>query len=387
MRIYLDNSATTRPYPEAVAAMTEVLRDNWGNPSGIHSFGRDAFDALSAARGQVAQLIGADAAEIYFTSGGTEADNLAVLGVAGRFARGHIITSAIEHSAILNSCRHLEQQGFDVTYLTPDAAGFITARQVAEALRPDTLLVSIMHANNEIGTIQPIAEIGRLLAGRGVLLHTDAVQSAGKIPVDVNELGVDMLTLSSHKLNGPKGVGALYVRHGVDIAPRLFGGGQENKLRSGTENMPGIVGFGRAAALTRERWPEQARQAQLARDELLTELKRLNLADFAVNGEAGDWSRRLPGNLNLSFRGVSAGALLLLLDMAGVAASAASSCSAGSSEPSHVLQALGLDDWRLTSAIRLTFGWENTPEEARLAAQAIAEQVNWLRNDAEGGRG
>ncbi len=382
MRIYLDNSATTPPYPEAVAAMTAALRENWGNPSGIHSFGRDAFDAMQAARAQVAELIGADAAEIYFTSGGTEADNLAILGVAERFCRGHIITSAIEHAAVLNPCRYLEERGFDVTYLVPSAAGFISAEQVAAALRPDTLLVSLMHANNEIGTIQPVAELGRLLAGRGVLLHTDAVQSAGKLPLNVAELGVDMLTLSSHKLNGPKGVGALYVRHGVDIRPRLLGGGQENRLRSGTENLPGIVGFGCAAAITRERLTEQAAKAKLARDTLLAELHRLGLQDFAVNGELSE--RRLPGNLNLSFRGVNGAALLLLLDMAGVAASAASSCSSGSGGPSHVLSALGLEDWRLEGAVRLTFGWQNTPEEAKRAAAIIAEQVEWLRSAAGG---
>lgn len=378
MRIYLDNSATTKPYPEVVAAMQEVLEANWGNPSGIHSFGRDAFDAMSRAREQVAGLIGAEPGEIYFTSGGTEADNLALLGVAGRFERGHIITSAIEHAAVLNSCRHLEARGFQVTYLPPDEAGCLCAAQVEQALRPDTLLVSVMLANNEIGSIQPVAELGRLLADRGVLLHTDAVQAVGKMPVDVEALGVDMLTLSGHKINGPKGIGALYVRHGVEMEPRLWGGGQERGLRSGTENLPGIVGLGEAARLTGERWPAQVEQAAAARQSFWQRLSQLT-GGFVLNGGR---EQRLPNNLNLSFAGVDGAALLLFLDMAGVAVSAASACSSGRAEPSHVLQALGLEDWRLKSAVRLSFGWENTPEEGERAAEIFAEQLRWLRQEA-----
>ncbi len=377
MRIYLDNSATTKPYPEVAAAMQEALAEGWGNPSGIHSFGRDAYDAMSRAREQVAELIGAEPGEIYFTSGGTEADNLALLGGAGRFERGHIITSSIEHAAVLNSCRHLAGQGFAVTYLAPDAGGRIDAAQVEAALQPDTLLVSIMLANNEIGSIQPLAEIGELLAGRGVLLHTDAVQAVGKMPVNVEELGVDMLTLSGHKINGPKGAGALYVRHGVEMEPLLWGGGQERGLRSGTENLPGIVGLGEAARLTRERWPRQAAQAAAARQSFWDRL-RLLTEGFVLNG---DWENRLPNNLNLSFAGVDGAALLLFLDMAGVAVSAASACSSAKPEPSHVLQALGVEEWRLKSAVRLSFGWENTTEEAVRAAEIFAEQLRWLRQD------
>ena len=377
MRIYLDNSATTKPYPEVVAAMQQVLQENWGNPSGIHSFGRDAYDAMSAARRQVAALLGAEPDEIYFTSGGTEADNLAILGVAGRFQRGHIITSSIEHAAVLNCCRYLEGQGFEVTYLPPDEDGLISPAQVEQALRPDTLLVSLMLANNEIGSLQPVAELGRLLSGRGVLLHTDAVQAVGKAPVQVAELGVDMLTLSAHKINGPKGCGALYVRHQTDLQPLLWGGGQERSLRSGTENLPGIVGLGVAAELTAQRWPQQARRAAAARDCFWHELSR-QLPGVVVNG---GWERRLPGNLNLSFEGLESAALLLFLDMAGVAVSAASACSSGRAEPSHVLQALGLPEWRLKSAVRLSFGWENTLMEARQAAAIVAEQVRLLRQD------
>ena len=378
MRIYLDNSATTRPYAEVTAAMAACMRDNWGNPGGIHSVGRDAYAAMNRAREQVGALVNARAEEIYFTGGGTEADNLAIMGVAGRFARGHIITTAVEHAAVLNCCRRLQERGFDVTYLPPDAEGRITVGQVAEALRPDTLLVSVMHANNEVGTIMPVAEIGRLLAGRGVLLHTDAVQSVGKIAVDVAALGVDMLTISGHKINGPKGVGALYVRHGVDIEPVILGGGQERGLRSGTENMPGIVGLGQAAELTRRRWRQQADDAKRARDCFVGELEKL-LDGWVINGVWDDKEKRLPGNLHLSFRGVDGAALLLLLDMAGVAASAASACSSGRTEPSHVLQAMQAEDWRLKSALRLTFGWENTLQEAKRAAQIVAEQVKWLR--------
>lgn len=375
MRIYLDNSATTCPYPEVVAAMSDCMQRNWGNPSSIHSFGRDAYDALSRTREQVGLLLNADPSEIYFTSGGSEADNMAICGVARRFERGHIITSSIEHAAVLQSCRRLEQEGFAVTYLPPDADGCIHSGQVAAALRPDTLLVSIMHANNEIGSMQPIAEIGELLAGSGVLLHTDAVQSVGKTEVDVQKLGVDMLTLSGHKINGPKGVGALFVRHGVDIEPLVNGGGQERGLRSGTENMPGIVGLGAAAGLTAERWREQtARAVSCCR--VFWEALQQQVDGVAVNG---GMTNRLAGNLNLSFTGVESAALLMLLDMAGVAVSAASSCSSGSGSPSHVLAALGLEDWRLRSAVRLSFGWQNTEEEALTAARILAEKVRLLR--------
>lgn len=387
MRIYLDNSATTRPYAEVGAAMAACMRNNWGNPGGIHSFGRDAYAAMNEAREQVGALVNARAEEIYFTGGGTEADNLAIMGVAKRFERGHIITTAIEHAAVLNCCRRLQEKGFAVTYLPPDGEGRITVGQVAEALRPDTLLVSVMHANNEVGTVLPLAEIGKLLSGRGVLLHTDAVQTVGKIAVDVAALGVDMLTISGHKINGPKGVGALYVRHGVDIEPIIMGGGQERGLRSGTENMPGIVGLGQAAELTRKRWQRQAVQAKQARDCFVAELDKL-LDGWVINGawdEQDNMATRLPGNLHLSFRGVDGAALLLLLDMAGVAASAASACSSGRTEPSHVLQAMQAEDWRLRSALRLTFGWENTVAEAKRAAQIVAEQVKWLRQAEDDG--
>ncbi len=377
MRIYFDNSATTRPYPEVAEAMQACLLENWGNPSAIHSFGRDAYDALSQAREQVGGLLNAEPGEVYFTSGGTEADNLAILGVAERFQRGHIITSSIEHAAVLGCCRYLEKQGFAVSYLPPDQDGLVSAAQVEAALRPDTLLVSLMLANNEVGSIQPVAEVGRLLADRGVLLHTDAVQAVGKMPVDVQDLGVDMLTLSGHKINGPKGVGALYVRHGVDLQPRLWGGGQERRIRSGTENMPGIVGLGVAARLTRERWPQQVSRAGQVRDCFLAEVQRL--VDGAVVN--GGLVRRLPSNLNMSFQDVEGAALLLFLDLAGVAASAASACSSGRAEPSHVLQAMGLAEWRLRGAVRFSFGWENTLDEARQAAQILAEQVKLLRRD------
>lgn len=379
MRIYFDNSATTRPYPEVAEAMRACLLENWGNPSAIHSFGRDAYDALAQARTQVGELLNTEPGEVYFTSGGTEADNLAILGVAERFQRGHIITSSIEHAAVLGCCRYLEEQGFAVSYLPPDQDGLISVAQVEEALRPDTLLVSLMLANNEVGSVQPVAEVGRLLDGRGVILHTDAVQAVGKMPVDVQELGVDMLTLSGHKINGPKGVGALYVRHGVDLQPRLWGGGQERRLRSGTENMPGIVGLGVAAQLTQERWPQQVSQAGQVRDCFWSELQRL-IGGVAVNG---GWAKRLPSNLNVSFQDVEGAALLLFLDLAGVAASAASACSSGRAEPSHVLAAMGLEEWRLKGAVRFSFGWENTLDEARQAAKLVAEQVELLRRDKQ----
>lgn len=382
MQIYLDNSATTRPYPEVTEAMAKCMADIWGNPSGIHATGREAYAALSEAREEVAGLIGAKADEIYFTSGGTEADNLAIRGVAERFCRGHIITTAIEHAAILNTCKQLERKGFDVSYVAPDSRGIVAAEDVLRELRADTLLVSVMLANNEVGTIQPVEELGKTLQRSGVLLHTDAVQAVGKIAVSVDELGVDMLTVSAHKLNGPKGVGALYVRHGVDIEPIIFGGGQERALRSGTENMPGIVGFGKAAELSGERFFKQRVQTLAAREAFLQELGCL-LDGWQINGEFADSKLRLPGNLHLSFLGVDGGALLLLLDMAGVAASAASACSAGSGEPSHVLVAMDAADWQQLSALRLSFGWETTVEEAKTAAQILAAQVRWLREQAK----
>jgi cysteine desulfurase len=388
MRIYLDNSATTPPYPEVIEEMSACMLANWGNPSTLHSFGRDAYDAMSLARERVGAMINADPSEIYFTSGGTEADNLALRGVAARFEQGHIITTAIEHAAVLNSCKRLEDLGFEVTHLTPDESGRISAADVEAALRPDTLLVSVMHANNEIGSIQPIAEIGEHLKGGGVLLHTDAVQSVGKIPVDVQALGVDMLTVSAHKINGPKGVGALYVRHGADLEPLILGGGQERTLRSGTENMPGIVGFGKAAELTAARWQKQIKAAESARNRFL-EVLQAQFANFDNNPDApsfvinGSMENRLPNNLNLSFAGIDSAALLLMLDMAGVAASAASACSSGNSEPSHVLQALNLPQWRLRSALRLTFGWQNTLDEAETAAKILASQVQLLQRDVQ----
>lgn len=383
MQIYLDNSATTRPYPEVVAAMMENLADNWGNPSGIHATGRAAFLAMQKARGQVARLIGARAEEIYFTSGGTAADNLAIRGVAERFCQGHIITCAIEHAAVLKSCAYLEKLGFEVTYIKPDKRGIVRAEDVLAALRADTLLVSIMLANNEVGTIQPVQEIGTELKKRGVLLHTDAVQAVGKIPLAVDALGVDMLTVSAHKLNGPKGVGALFVRHGVDLQPIVFGGGQELGLVSGTENMPGIVGFGRAAELTYQRMAYQSEHSFNARAAFLSELRQL-VGGWQINGafdDNFDNKERLPGNLHISFKDVDGAALLLLLDMAGVAASAASACSAGSGEASHVLRAMGAEDWQLECPLRLSFGWETTIDEAKAAAHILAEQVKWLRGD------
>lgn len=388
MQIYLDNSATTRPYPEVVAAVAASLAQNWGNPSGIYFAGRAAYAQLAKARAAVAALIGAQEREIYFTSGGTEADNLALRGVAGRFAAGHIITTAIEHAAVLNTCRDLETQGYAVTYIQPDKRGVVSAQDVLAALRPNTLLVSVMLANNEVGTVQPVRQLGQALRGRGVLLHTDAVQAVGKIPVNVDDLGVDMLSISAHKLNGPKGAGALYVRHGVDIAPVQTGGGQELGLRSGTENVPGIVGLGRAAELSRLRFAEQRERTFVARAAFLDELAQL-VDGWQINGainedtDEPDDELRLPGNLHLSFAGVDGAALLLMLDMAGVAASAASACSAGSGEPSYVLRAMGAADWQLYSALRLTFGWENTPDEARQAARIVAEQVQWLRGRGE----
>jgi cysteine desulfurase len=376
-KVYLDHSATTPIRAEVAQAMMVAMTEQFGNPSSVHSFGRAAKKALEEAREQVAQLIGAQPGEIVFTSGGTEADNLAVIGtaMANRKKGKHIITSSIEHHALLDSCKWLEKNGFEVTYLPVDSNGLVRVEDLMAALREDTILISIMHVNNEVGTIQPIEEIGKIARDKGILFHTDAVQSVGKIPVDVNELQVDLLSLSAHKIYGPKGVGALYIRKGTRVEPRNFGGGQERKRRPGTENIPGIVGFGKAAELARINLPEEQKLIIL-RDKLIDGLLE-RIPDCQLNG---DREKRIPTNVNVSIRFLEGEALLLSMDLKGIAASSGSACTSGSLDPSHVLLAMGICHEIAHGSLRMTLGRDNTEEDIDYVLDELPAIVERLRN-------
>jgi cysteine desulfurase len=358
-------------------AMLPYFADNFGNASSIHSSGQRGRSAVDAARDSVAALIGAKTAEIVFTSGGTEADNLALFGsvAASNHSRKHIITTAIEHHAVLNAAQALEKQGIDVTYVPVVASGIVDPQDVRRALRPETILISVMHANNELGTIQPIEEIGRIAAEADVYFHCDAVQSAGKLPLDVNRLGVDLLSISAHKIYGPKGVGALYVRAGTPLEPQFHGGHHERDRRPGTENVPGIVGFGKAAELARVRLTTDSAQIESLRDRL--EKMLLNsLASVRVNG---DRSRRIPNTTNLVFTSAGGEALVIALDLQGVACSTGAACSSGAVEPSHVLLAIGLSPDEARSSLRFSLGRTTTAAEIDRAADIIPPTVERLR--------
>jgi cysteine desulfurase len=383
-RIYMDHSATTPQDPQVLQAMLPFFSEKFGNASSLHSFGLEAKEALEDSRERVAKLLGADPEEIVFTSGGTESDNLALKGIASRNRElgRHIITTQIEHPAILETCRKLEKEGFAVTYLPVTSEGLVEPASLVEAIRSDTILISVMHANNEVGTIQPIEEIGRIAAERDIYLHSDAVQSVGKIATDVNALGVDLLSLSAHKLYGPKGVGALYIRRGTKIESIVQGGGHERGLRSGTENIPGIVGLGRAAELCRERMNADGQRltklsARLA-GKVLEKVK-----DAWVNGSM---NRRLPGSLNFGFKYVEGESLLLFLDSKGIAVSTGSACSSHKLEPSHVLLSLGLKPEECHGSLRITMGRSNTEEEVDYVAMCIVEAVDRFRGISALGR-
>lgn len=380
--IYLDHAATTPIAAEVQTAMLEAMCEAWGNPSSIHLFGRRARDLMDEARVTIAHALGCLDAELFFTSSGTESNNMAIFGSA-RVApshKHHLITTAIEHHAVLHACRRLQEDGWEVTYLPVDSQGMVDPDAVRRALREDTWLVSVMHANNEIGTIQPIREIACICRERGVRLHCDAVQTFGLLDVKVEDLGVDMLSVSAHKLYGPKGVGALYLRGGVKIAPLLVGGAQERELRAGTENVPGIVGFARAVQLSEQVKQEQVERVGYLRERLRQRLQE-RLPDMQVNGNP---RQSLPSILSVTFRGVSAESLLIALDQRGIAASAGAACSAGSIEPSHVLLAIGMDEQEAMSTIRLSIGRGNTLEEIETAAEVIAEEVKRLQRRAVG---
>jgi cysteine desulfurase len=377
--IYLDYAATTPADPLVAEAMWPWLSGprSQGNASSIHRYGREARAAIDAARDAVAQLICADYSEVYFTGSGTEADNLALIGamLAAPPERNHLIVTAIEHHAVLHPAHYLETQGYNVTVLPVDGEGLVSPENVAAALTDRTALVSVMHANNEIGTIQPVAEIARLAHARGAKFHTDAVQTAGQAPIDVAALGCDLLSLCAHKMYGPKGVGALYIRQGTRVSPIIHGGAQEREKRAGTENVAAIVGFGRATELTAARREEDAIRVAALRDDLLTRL-RAGIPDLRLNGHP---SLRLPNNLNVSVAGVEGPTLLMNLDRLGVAASSGSACSSGSIEPSHVLRAIGLDAGLAASGVRLTLGRQTTEAEIARAADIFVDIVRRLR--------
>jgi cysteine desulfurase len=362
-RIYFDHSATTPLDPRVLETMLPYFDGAFGNPSSLHREGRIAREAVDAARAQVADLIGAEPEEIVFTASGTEADNLALIGAVRASGKpAHLVTSAIEHAAILQTCRHLASTGSKTTYLPVDREGLVSTSSLLRALQGNVTLVSIMAANNVVGTLQPIEELAHLTKLHGVLFHTDAVQAGGKIPLDVNRLQVDLLSLSAHKLHGPKGIGALYVRKGTGLAPMIFGGGQEKGLRSATENVPGIVGFGAAAAIAKAELDNEADRLRTFRQYISEELKRC-CPNFYIFGHP---EQRLPGHLSIGFRGHEreVGKVLTLLDNAGVAVSAGSACGANhSGEPSNVLLAMGYDDARARGLIRISLGRFNTHEE------------------------
>ena len=376
MRVYLDYNATTPVGPEVLAAMMPYFSERFANASSIHSEGQRARYAVEDARDSVGRLIGAKAAEIVFTSGGTEADNLAIFGcVAAAKRPAHVITSAIEHHAVLNACQKLERDGVAVTYVAVGADGIVDAEEIRRALRPETVLISVMHANNELGTIQPIEEIGEIAREAGVAFHTDAVQSAGKLPLDVTRLGVDLLSLSAHKIYGPKGIGALYVKTGTRLEPMFYGGHHERDRRSGTENVAAIVGLGRAAESARALLDESATRISAMRDRLEETILE-TIPHCRVNG---DRSRRVANTTNITFEGAEAESLVIALDLRGVACATGAACSSGAVEPSHVLTAIGLTPEQGRSSIRFSLGRNTVEAEIDFAVNAVRAAVEKLR--------
>lgn len=375
---YFDNAATTRVKDEVLKEMLPYLKSRFGNPSSMYTIGREARKAVEEARTRVAELINCKTNEIYFTGCGSESDNTAIKGIAyANFNRGrHIITSKIEHPAVLHTCKSLEKQGFLVTYLNVNKDGVIDLNELKNSIRHDTILISIMFANNEIGTIQPIYEIAQIAKMYNIIFHTDAVQACGNVPIDVQKMGIDMLSLSGHKLYAPKGIGALYVKNGISFEKFMDGGHQEKDKRAGTENVPGIVGVGKACELARINLDDHMKHLQEIRDYYISQVKE-KISNVKLNGTL---ERRLPGNANFSFENVEGEALLLNLDAKGICASAGSACSTGSSNPSHVLMAIGLSPELAYSALRTTFGEENTKEDIDYLVRNLSEIVERLRN-------
>jgi cysteine desulfurase len=378
MRIYFDHNATTPVDPAVVAEVARVLANEFGNASSVHHFGQRAKGILDDARSAVASLIGGEPSEVVFTSGGTEADNFALRGAAEAAeptGRRHLISATIEHEAVLNTLKALNRRGWRTTLLPVDASGIVSPRVLEDLLTDDTALVSVMHANNEIGTVQPIAELARLAHARGALFHTDAVQSIGKIPVDVGQLGVDLLALSAHKFYGPKGAGALWIKRGTRIVPILSGGKHERTRRAGTENVPAIAGFGVAAQLARKKLVEESARLALLRNRL-EETVLARVSGTAINGAR---EPRVPNTTNISFEGIEAESLLIALDLEGIAVSTGSACSSGTLEPSHVLRAMGLPTHRTQNSIRISLGAGNTEAEVDYFLDKLPQVVGKLR--------
>ena len=376
---YFDNAATTKVKKEVLDEMIPCFEESFGNPSSMYTIGRKARRDIENARKDVANLINADPKEIIFTAGGSESDNTALKGIAHRYKEkgDHIITSKIEHHAILNSCKSLEKEGFKITYLNVDKDGIIDLEQLKQSITKDTILISIMFANNEIGTIEPIKEIGRIAKENNIIFHTDAVQACGNIPINVNELNIDLLSMSGHKLHAPKGTGALYIKRGIEIDSLIDGGHQEKRKRAGTENVPGIVGLGKACRIAKEELNTHMRYLKKLRDYYISEVEK-RIPDVLFNGSR---DFRLPGNANFSFKNVDGGAILLKLDQLGISASSGSACSTGDPEPSHVLTAIGLDKDTAKSALRVTFGEDNTIEDVDYLINNLERIVYMLRKD------
>lgn len=377
-KVYFDHSATTPVDREVAELMMEYMTEKFGNPGSIHFFGREANKAVNEARENVASLIGASGKEIFFTSGGTESDNLALKGVAlaNRKKGNHIITTTIEHHAVLHACESLEKQGFTVTYLPVDENAMVRIEDVRNAITDKTILISVMFANNEVGTIQPIKEIGQLAKEKGIYFHTDAVQAVGNYPIDVNEYNIDLLSSSAHKFYGPKGVGVLYIRKGIKIESLQHGGSQERKIRAGTENVPGIVGLGKAALKAKLEMEERIAHVQGLRDKLIKGIQE-KITDIKLNGHP---DIRLPGNVNFSFFYIEGESLLLNLDMKGIAASSGSACTSGSLDPSHVLLAMGMTHETAHGSLRLSLGRSNTEADVEYCLEVLPQIVEKLRS-------
>ena len=375
--IYLDNAATTKTAPEVVEAMLPYFTENFGNPSSVYGFAAKNKEAVSVQRERVAEILGAQAKEIYFTAGGSEADNWALKAVAESYASkgNYIITTKIEHHAILHTAEYLERKGFEVTYLDVDENGIVKLQELKKAIRPTTILISVMFANNEIGTLQPIKEIGEIAREHGILFHTDAVQAFGQIPISVDDCHIDMLSASGHKLNGPKGIGFLYIRSGVKIRSFIHGGAQERKRRAGTENVPGIIGLGTAAVRAVKTMEARAGKETELRDHLI----RRVLEEIPYTKLNGHPKKRLPNNANFSFRFVEGESLLIMLDMKGICASSGSACTSGSLDPSHVLLAIGLPHETAHGSLRLTLGEETTREDIDYTVDCLKGIVKNLR--------
>ena len=377
-KYYFDNAATTPVREEVLQAILPYFREYYGNASSVYGIAKESKKALEKARAQVAAAIGAKPEEVYFTAGGSESDNLALRGIAEAYQKkgNHIITTKIEHHAILHTAEYLEKHGVEVTYLNVDEFGRISLEELEKAIRPKTILISIMFANNEIGTIQPIAEIGAIAKKHGILFHTDAVQALGHVPIDVEKMNIDLLSMSGHKLGAPKGIGAIYIRKGVAVTPLIFGGAQESKRRAGTENIPGIVGMGMAAELAVKEMEEMTEKLTAMRDKLIRGILE-QIPHSRLNGHP---TERLPGNCNISFSYIEGESLLLLLDALGIAASSGSACTSGSLDPSHVLMAIGLKHEVAHGSLRLTLDHQNTEEEVDFVLEKLPSIVQRLRD-------